>query len=448
MRRMLAVLAIVATFAAGCGGLSGETTISGVSTSSTAGVTTTDAGSTTSGATSSTAGDTGGVDAQVQSLISVTEQLRGLQFLAPVQVTVLSSGDLATRVRAQIAEEIKPDEIVVEEAFTGLIGILDGGVDLAQAIEDLYAEQVGGFYDNDTGELVVAGGQDLSPLAKTIVVHELVHALTDQHFDFAATMDQLVEAGENEQASALQALAEGDATYIQILYLQSLPADEQMRAALESFQADTTVLDSLPEWFGEDLSFPYEWGFGFVDRLVADQGMVGLDQAYELLPATTEQIMHPTAYFALEPGRPVTLPATSLSGYEVYEEGEFGEWNLFLYLLEGVPDADATVAAAGWGGDSYRILWNGSEVAFAYLYEGDTPRDAQEMSGALVDSIISNMAVGAPVTSDSEQSALFEGDDYAFVQRVGSRVMMVASSDPTVGQTLVAAVRPGLTAGN
>jgi hypothetical protein len=158
--------------------------------------------------------------------------------------------------------------------------------------------------------------------------------------------------------------------------------------------------------------------------------------------------MHPTAYFALEPGRPVTLPATSLSGYEVYEEGEFGEWNLFLYLLEGVPDADATVAAAGWGGDSYRILWNGSEVAFAYLYEGDTPRDAQEMSGALVDSIISNMAVGAPVTSDSEQSALFEGDDYAFVQRVGSRVMMVASSDPAVGQTLVAAVRPGLTAGN
>jgi hypothetical protein len=445
---MLVALAILAVASAACGTLAGETTTSGVSTSTTAGVTaTTGAGSSTSSGTSSTTGNAGDIDAQVQSLISATEELRGLQFLAPVQVTVLGSADLATRVRAQIEEEIKPDEVVIDEAFAGLIGILDSGVDLAQAVEDLYAEQVGGFYDHDTGELVVAGGQDLSPLAKTIVVHELVHALTDQHFDFAATMDQLVEAGRNEQASALQALAEGDATYIQILYLQMLPTDEQMQAALESFQADTTVLDSLPAWFGEDLSFPYEWGFGFVERLVTDQGMVGLDQAYELLPTTTEQVMHPTAYFALEPGRLVTLPATPLSGYEIYEEGEFGEWNLFLYLLEGVSDADATVAAAGWGGDSYRILWSGSDVAFVYLYEGDTPRDAQEMSGSLVDSIISNMAVGSPKTDDSENSALFEGDDYAFVQRNGSRVMMVASSDPGVGQTLVDAVRPGLTAG-
>ncbi len=105
------------------------------------------------------------------------------------------------------------------------------------------------------------------------------------------------------------------------------------------------------------------------------------------------------------------------------------------------------MASAGWGGDAYRLLWNGSDVAFAYLYEGDTPRDAEEMSGSLVDSIIQNMAVGSPVTDDEVHTALFEGADYAFVQRDGSRVMMVASSDPGLGQSLVDAVRPGLTSG-
>ena len=86
------------------------------------------------------------------------------------------------------------------------------------------------------------------------------------------------------------------------------------------------------------------------------------------------------------PGR-WTLAATALEGYEVYEEGEFGEWNLMLYLLDGVSDGVATIAAGGWGGDAYRIHWNGTDIAFAYLFEGDTPRDAGELADALVESL-------------------------------------------------------------
>jgi len=443
VKRLAAVLVASALLAAGCGEAL-EWTPTTPATTTTAAATTSTEGSTTTTSTTTTSlagGEAGDVDAEIQALISATEELRGRSFLEPVAVAVVSAEEMAARVRANVQAELDPEDLAVEQALTRLLGILPAEVDLAAAIEDLYAEQVVGFYDGDTKELVVAGGEELTALGEIIVVHELVHALADQHFGISASLDGLVEAGRYHEAAALQALAEGDATYFQMVYLQQLPVDRQLQALVESLEADTTVLDSLPDWVGEDLTFPYEWGFGFVERLVAEGGAGAVDQAYQNLPTTVEQIMHPTAYFAFEPARPVALPATALEGYTVHEEGQYGEWGLMLYLLEGVGDGVATIAAAGWGGDAYRLHWNGSEVTFAYLFEGDTPRDAEELAAAVADSLRGNMAVGAPVTDEEAGSILLEGADFAFIQRVGARVLVVVAGDPGAGQTLVESLR-------
>lgn len=45
------------------------------------------------------------------------------------------------------------------------------------------------------------------------VVHELVHALQDQHFDLGAQFDEL--DAEDEAAVALRAIVEGDAARIE-----------------------------------------------------------------------------------------------------------------------------------------------------------------------------------------------------------------------------------------
>jgi hypothetical protein len=449
VQRPLLFLAAAALALSACGGEADWPTTTAATTTTVAVTTTTQAGSsttvavttTTEAATTST-GPVGDTPADIEALISITEELRGRRFLEPVEVTVLSTEELADRVRADLAEELDSDDLAVEQAFARMLGILPADVDLAAALIDLYSEQVGGFYDSDTGELVVAGDEDLSPLARTIIVHELVHALADQHFGLGDTLDGLVDAERYHEAAAVQALAEGDATYFQMVYLQErLSPEDQVDAVLESLEADTTVLDSLPAWIGEDLAFPYEWGFGFVERLVEEGGSAAVDQAYELLPTTVEQIMHPTAYFILEPARPVVLPATALEGYEVFEEGAFGEWNLMLYLLEGVDDGVATIASGGWGGDAYRLHWNGTEVAFAYLFEGDTPRDATELAAAVADSLQARMAVGAPVTSEDAGTTRMEGSDYAFVQVVGAQVLVVVAGDPGVGAALAGALQ-------
>ena len=381
----------------------------------------------------------GGIADEVGALVDETERIRGLPFFDEPTVAIISQEELAERVRQQIEEDLDAEDVAVLQRLYELLGLLDGTIDLGQAYQDLYAEQVGGYYDNETGEMVISGGSSLSPLSKTIVLHELVHALTDAHYGFADRSTALVDADMFEPAIALQALVEGDATYFQLLYLQGFSSEDQQAAILESLSVDTTVIDSLPDWFAEDLTFPYDAGFGFVDRLIQERGIQGVNQAYEQPPTTTEQILHPEKYFIREPAREVVLPVVDLTGFEQYEEGIFGEWNVMLYLLDGVNRGDAVVGSAGWGGDWYRIYWNGTDVAFAYLYEGDTPRDAVEFAEYLVASVDVSMNVGSPQRSGGITT--FPGADYAFVELSGQRVLFVAAFDQQVGVALVEALR-------
>jgi hypothetical protein len=418
MRRALTAILVVALVAASCGDDSAPPT--------TATPTTIDAGS---------------LSGDLDQLVSAAESVRGLQFFDPPTITVVSSAELADRVEAQIASDLDPEEMLVFQHLYELLGLLDGSVDLVQAYRDLYAEQVGGFYDDDTGEMVVAGDEELTPLTKSIVVHELVHALTDEQYGFAAQMNDMVDQGRWEEASALQALVEGDATYFQLVYLQGLSTDEQVQAAMESLGADTTVIDSLPDWFAQDLTFTYDYGFGFVTQIVSQQGAAGVDQAYTHFPRSTEQILHPEKYFSMEPPVEVDVPAVDVPGYTDFEDGVFGEWNLGLYLLSGVDSGEALIATTGWGGDHYRIYTSGDQIVFLYVYEGDTPRDADELAGSVVSSMEATMPAGSARTSSEGVTTFSGGSKYAYVTVADRRVVLVAADDAVAGGALVGSLR-------
>jgi len=120
---------------------------------------------------------------QINELIARTEQIRELDFLAEPTVTLVDDDELANRVRQLIDEDIDPDEIARDTALEELLGLIPDGTDLLALYQDLYGEQVLGFYDGETKELVVPSNEDeLSPAQKATLVHELTHALTDQHF--------------------------------------------------------------------------------------------------------------------------------------------------------------------------------------------------------------------------------------------------------------------------
>src|SRR3990170_3716327 len=138
-------------------------------------------GDDTSGVTSTvpTSIDVAGLTEDIDALVTVAEGIRGLEFIVDPVITIVNE------------EELQPDDLAVSQRLYEILGLLDGTIDLGQAYLDLYAEQVGGYYDNETGEMVIMGGSELSALSRSIVVHELVHALSDQHYGFASLSDDL-----------------------------------------------------------------------------------------------------------------------------------------------------------------------------------------------------------------------------------------------------------------
>jgi hypothetical protein len=450
LRRLVALVGLV-LMAASCSG-SGDgaadptstappstTTVAPSSTLPPATTTTTAAGD--SEATTTTEP---GVDPEVETqlqaaigeLVAVAEELRGLEFIEAPAVTVVTPDELARRVAELIEEDLDPDDLAVDERFLQMMGMLDVGTDYAGLVVALYEEQVAGFYDGETRELVVGGDSaELTPLAKTVVLHELVHALADQHFGFHGEFTRLLDEERYDEALALQALIEGDAIFHQLDYVQTLSPAELLQLLEEQTTADLDVFASSPGFLQDSLMFPYEEGFSLVAELVSAGGVDAVNRAYENPPQITEAVLHPDRYFGQEAPRLVEPVGIELPGFEVYESGTYGEWATKLLLRDGVPRGEASQAADGWGGDSYTILFDEDDVVFAWEYLGDSERDAIELVEALVEVAEGRMAAGEAVAEAG--GVLYASEDlYLFIDRVDDRMYYVATTDPELGPAI------------
>jgi hypothetical protein len=372
--------------------------------------------------------------AQLEELIGVTEELRGLEFDEQPVVRVVTPDELAVLVTEMLAEDL--DNADVDEGLYRLLGLIDGDTDLLQLYQSVLGEQVAGFYDADIAELVVPLRQgEFSLLEQSTIVHELTHALTDQGFGFGGTYRRLIDEERFDEASAYQAVIEGDAVFTELAYLRGLSPDEQREVIEESLSADTAALDAAPRFLRESLVFPYVEGQLFVERLYGLGGLEAVNEAYTAPPVSTEQIFSPQDYQRDEPVD-LEMTAPDLPGYSIEYESVWGELGFELMFNQHL--GGRSEAANGWGADRYVVYHDGSELALALVYRGDVPEDAIEMEDALVDYSVEAMAVGEP--AESEGGTVAEGDDYVLVSRHDELVTWVAASDPAVGAALVDAL--------
>lgn len=364
------------------------------------------------------------------------EESRGLPFLEIPTVTILDETDFTARVRSTFEEDLDKEEIAGDQAIFELLGMLDGSTDLYQLIIDLSTEQVLGFYDLDEGELVVPVSVDgITPLEEMTIAHELVHALTDQHFDFNDVYQDQLDNGIGDDASGVLGLVEGDATYQQFLFLETMDPSSATDAVLESLSYDTSVLDSSPVWIQRDLAFPYEHGLVFTGFLVQEGGLKAVDEAYLDLPVSSEQILHPEKYLRSEGPSDLSTSLVELDGWELFDEATFGEWGIRLLLMDSLLPGEMTQAAAGWGNDSYTAFLNDADSAIAWVYEGETVEDAEDLANGLIAHIRGTMDAGDSVESGG--GLLFSGGQtYVFIDRVDEKIHFIASTDHDAGASL------------
>ncbi len=435
---------LVAVLLAGCTRTADPAT---TSTTGDAGVTTTAAETTTTGIDATTTSTTAdrpdviplGIDdlapslrTEVLELVSLTQELRELSFLEPPVITVVDDDELARRVRDSIEEEI--DDLDADQALYSLLGLLSPDTDLLALYSDLYGEQVAGFYDGDEGELVIPSNESLSPLQKSTLIHELTHALTDQHFDMSANYEMLVDEERFDEAAAYLSVIEGDATLTEILYIQSLPVAEQQALISESLEADSSTFDAVPQFIQDSLIFPYQEGFAFTQRLFELGGFFEIAKAYSKPPLSTEQIIEPRD-FGRDLPIDVAAPVQALEGYELVYDSVWGELGFVTMFDQVLGDDASQTASDGWGGDRFSLFFDGTDAALVINYRGDSERDAEEMQVALIDYIQEAMAVGG--ASETGGYKTFSGDDYAAVRRDGDAVTFIAAGDPAVGALLL-----------
>ncbi|MBT8192029.1 MAG: hypothetical protein KJP22_01390, partial [Acidimicrobiia bacterium] len=101
---------------------------------------------------------------------------------------------------------------------------------------------------------------------------------------------------------------------------------------------------------------------------------------------------------------------------------------------DGILSSQALQAATGWGGDSYRLLWDGTDLVLVLLYEGDEARDARELAETLGGWASASMSVGSGRPDNT--GLAFEGQEYAFVAHNEAAMLLVLSSDARAGRDI------------
>lgn len=340
---------------------------------------------------------------QIESIEDFVEEVRGLEPLEDIDRRFPARADAVEQVKALYETEIPPELRQRLDRFYVAFDFLPPGSDYIDLYLSALEVQIGGFYNSVTKEmntLLLNGGEpgdELPLLEQIIYAHEFTHALQDQHFDL--TELDLLTADKPDQAQAVLALIEGDASLVMNLYMQALsarnPLGTTMQLLAQGFSTNTLFLPpDLPDIITAELLSSYTDGAAFVGAIMADGGLEAVNAAFEPdnLPQSTEQILHPQKYLDGEGPMTVMLNAPDLDpAWETIWDTTFGEFYLREYLRTQVPRRQAVTVAAGWGGDHYQIYHNTETDQLAWLMhiEWDSAKDADEFTDAYVDFLAS-----------------------------------------------------------
>ena len=332
--------------------------------------------------------------ASIDELVRAAETVRQLRLRRPVSIEIEDGDAIGDSLRAQIEE----DELERARLVYGTLGLLDTEADLRSMFAGVLGEQVIGYYDPDTGRLVIredvmaglagAFGPEQTQEARLVLVHELVHALQDQRLDLGKSYEKERSAdGDN----AFRAVVEGDATLAMLAHAlrqQGIPLSaatagiQQMGDYLDlNALVRGEKLDDAPAILRVTLVAPYLRGLQFVAAVQGRGGWPAVNNAHRRPPTTTEQVLHPEKYFDREAGESIEMPdsrAVLAAGFERIEEDTLGELELGVYLGQGRSSGTDDEAAAGWAGDLLVVYSRGNDAAAIWWTTWDDEEEAQQ----------------------------------------------------------------------
>jgi hypothetical protein len=323
-----------------------------------------------------------------KEILAQLTKITGLAIVKPVDQQTMRRDQLKEYFEARIKEVVKPEEIRVEELTLKLFGFAPPQFDLKKTTVDLMAEQAAAFYDYRKRKMVLLEGGEGGAMAEMALIHELAHALADQHFNLERF---LKKANSSDDASlARTAVMEGQATYLMSEFMaqkmgQSLKESPSMVDMMARMAAaggsGFPVFESVPLYMRESLVFPYSRGMVFQHKAVEKYGQKGFAEVFQRPPATTREILHPEVYFDRTPPTPVKVPTLPTErGWKKVAEGTVGEFDFTVLLKQYARDHEAL--GSEWRGGRYQV-WERRQGRGAVLAHASAWSDEGRARGVL-----------------------------------------------------------------
>ena len=399
--------------------------------------------------------------------------LRKIGFKSEVKRDVTAREDLKALLLKEIDEQLTPAEFRTNELGMKALGFIPKGLNWKETMVKVYSEEIAAFYDPKTKTMHLIkepppekakkpgfleallgkkSGFDKDE-NKTVIAHELTHALADQNYD----LDKMQKAVEDDddRSLALSALIEGEATLAMIgaqmddwdgskigaIPYADLDRSFSLMMPFMSFAGGASLREA-PVILSESLIFPYLRGMVFCASLTNKGGWKALDDAYKNPPQSTEQVIHPEKYRD-QPDPPTTIDLGKLEPGEGWAEvgrNVIGEMQLAVLLRKhgGKP------AAAGWDGDRFAVFeGTGGKLGVVWLTTWDTEDDAREFARQYARFQTAKLGPEVPKLDEFPDAIRRAGEAGEFaVERRGLDVAVVEGFAPeATGKLLEAAFR-------
>ncbi len=314
--------------------------------------------------------------------MKAVEEIRGRKFISEVKNISIDRADLSRHLKDQM-EKSTPYSLQDWGRILRALQLVDVQPDeILPRLLALYESQVLAFYDpqahtyysiKQLPKLPPEAAKLIDPktLEETVMVHELTHALQDQHFGLSAKEKALMR--DTDANMAYHAVLEGEAVLVMVAHmlhksgveLDEVVKDDGMLGMISSAASSEQMIDpSTPRYFADMLKFPYLEGLKFVVAAYRRGGWKELDKVHANPPRTTREVLHPDEYFngtfkprAFDPAKP--------AGALAFEHlGEF-HWRHLV-------GADAS---QGWVNDR-AVVFSDNRVQIETEWESEQRADA------------------------------------------------------------------------
>jgi hypothetical protein len=365
--------------------------------------------------------------------MKTASDMRGLAWLGEVGMTELSGWEYGTRTK-EIADVLGTEDLSGFSQLAVAGGMLPEGTDLASLAVTFTAATAGATYSPlDKQVILLADDAKRGAGAdQSLLTHEFVHALQDQHFDLLKTL--LARPFNFDRTEGLFALVEGDAMNVERrvgmgekewtrLTLDDIARQEDARFA--PYRSQIGAL--FPPLLTETFIFRYRDGARFVEAMRRARPPLSVDELFRRPPVSSEQVLHPEKYLSHEPPREIEARDEGFSDerWKALAATPLGEIGVRGLLMAGIPEAEAKKAAAGWGGDRACVYARGSGPRlFVWQTKWDGREDAREFFRAY-NALLQRGRGAAP----AEGAAAYGGEESALWREGGALTLVRLEGD-------------------